>query len=520
MVMLHLPIGALTAIWFVEFLLEKNGDKHKNQAIGLLHLLLLLSCGLTIVLGLSYEEFGQYGDEIEEHEFWGLIFGGCVVATYLFYWINRKLGKRGSKLIYMLSLLATTITMVITAHQGGELIHGKGFLSKPFKADKRRTVATAPAEVTHESTPRKKAAPHAVTQAETTAAIIAAPEVKLRQPDISPAPPATSETTTGDASMDGMDPMMDAMSDDMMSGGMMDTMAPMAPTPPPAKADQQVALFEASQTIFQRNCYKCHGATKQKGDYRLDNKHSINLGGKSKLPAIVPGNAEDSEMMYRMLLPRDDDDVMPPEEKDPVSSEDIDTVRQWIEAGAYWPDEAELSSAPSDTIEIGDANTDDLIEAINRTGVKAEYNAWGDESVRIDLGVVEPGQLDQAIQQLGGFGNKLTWLDCSQLELPQGFFKQLQQFTKLQRLHLDGTDVTDEQLATLPQLPELSYLNLYNTSISDAGLTALHDTPSLRKVFLSQTLVTAEGIAELTTAQPELEVVYHTLAEHDAYPQP
>ena len=48
MVMLHLPIGALTAIWFVEFLLENKGDKHKNQAIGLLHLLLLLSCALTI----------------------------------------------------------------------------------------------------------------------------------------------------------------------------------------------------------------------------------------------------------------------------------------------------------------------------------------------------------------------------------------------------------------------------------------------------------------------------------------
>ena len=71
MVLLHLPIGALTAIWFLEFLLEKNDDKHKNQAIGLLHLLLLLSCGLTVVLGLSYEEFGQYGDEIEQHEFVG-----------------------------------------------------------------------------------------------------------------------------------------------------------------------------------------------------------------------------------------------------------------------------------------------------------------------------------------------------------------------------------------------------------------------------------------------------------------
>ena len=139
MVILHLPIGALTAIWFLEFLLEKNDEKHKNQATGLLHLLLLLSCGLTVVLGLSYEEFGQYGDEIDQHRFWGLIFAGCIVATFLSYWIHRKLGKRSSKLVYMLALVAATITMVMTAHQGGELVHGKGFLSKPFKDEKRRT---------------------------------------------------------------------------------------------------------------------------------------------------------------------------------------------------------------------------------------------------------------------------------------------------------------------------------------------------------------------------------------------
>ena len=212
--------------------------------------------------------------------------------------------------------------------------------------------------------------------------------------------------------------------------------------------------------------------------------------------------------MYRMLLPHDDDDAMPPEEKDPVSSEDIDLVRQWIEAGAYWPDEAELNSASSDTVKIGDADTDLLIEQISRTGVKAEYNAWADESIRIDLGVVEPGQLNEAIQQLSRFRNKLTWLDCSELALSSDFFKQLEQCINLQRLHLNGTDITDKQLDTLSQLADLNYLNLYNTQISDAGLESLHASSSLRKIFLSQTQVTANGITELKKALRELEVVH------------
>ena len=70
MVLLHLPIGALAAIWFVEIFLEKNTNTQKNKTIGLLHLFLLLSAGLTIALGLAYEDFGNYGEEIEAHEFW------------------------------------------------------------------------------------------------------------------------------------------------------------------------------------------------------------------------------------------------------------------------------------------------------------------------------------------------------------------------------------------------------------------------------------------------------------------
>jgi mono/diheme cytochrome c family protein/uncharacterized membrane protein len=472
MVILHLPIGALTAIWFLEFLLEKNDDKHKNQATGLLHLLLLISCGLTVVLGLSYEEFGQYGDEIEQHRFWGLIFAGCIVATYLCYWIHRKLGKRSSKLVYMLALLAATITMVLTAHQGGELVHGKGFLSKPFQEEKRQAVAPAP--FADESSKENTDQARIVTQSTSTSALNA--------------------------------PMDDVMNGTDQFDPITAPIAVLEQTPP--VLDPRIALFETSQAIFERNCYKCHGATKQKGGYRLDEQHSINLGGKSKLPAIVPGNVEQSELMYRMLLPHDDDDAMPPEEKDPVSSEDIDLVRQWIEAGAYWPDEAELSAAASDTVKLGDADTDQLIEQISRTGVKAEYNAWGDESIRIDLGVVGPGQLNEAIQQLSGFRHKLTWLDCSELALSSDFFQQLEQCIKLQRLHLNGTDVTDKQLDALSQLADLNYLNLYNTQISDAGLESLDASMSLRKIFLSQTQVTANGITKLKKSLPELEVVH------------
>ena len=488
MVLLHLPIGALAAIWFVEIFLEKNTNTPKNKTIGLLHLFLLLSAGLTIALGLAYEDFGNYGEEIEAHEFWGLVFGGCILLTYLLYWTHRLIGRRSSRWLYILSLMGATISMVITGHLGAELIHGKGFLSKPFKADKRDSEAP-PVEstsMTNLAKPRSEGTPQPRIHK----------AMAISQPN--PSEPTNTDSTHG---VMAMHPMAIDINIDPMA------MTSAAATQPVA-TDPRIALFETSQSVFKRHCYNCHGATKQKGGYRLDTKHSIYLGGKSDLPAVVPGNAEESELMYRMQLPRHDDDTMPPEEKGAVSPADIKSVWQWIEAGAYWPDESELSHAVGEYIKIGDANTYALIELINATCAKAEYNAWSDQSVRIDLGVVDPGQLNSAINQLNQFDQKITWLDCSDLELPERFFTVVQQLKDLERLHLNGTNISDEQLKVLSKLAKIRYLNLYNTTISDAGLRILQNFSNLEKVYLSQTKVSNQGIAQLQRAKPSLHIIH------------
>jgi hypothetical protein len=209
-----------------------------------------------------------------------------------------------------------------------------------------------------------------------------------------------------------------------------------------------------------------------------------------------------------MLLPSSDDDIMPPIEKDPVSTADIDLVRQWIAAGAYWPDATELNSALPVYVQAGDVQTDQLIEQINHTGAKAEYNAWGDESVRVDLGVVDSDQLQNALNQLQQLGNKLSWIDVSNLALPPDFYQQLQHFKHLERLHLDGSNVANNDLEGLPKLTKLHYLNLYNTQVSDEGLKHLRACSSLKRIYLSKTQATKKGIQALQRARADLKIVY------------
>ena len=96
------------------------------------------------------------------------------------------------------------------------------------------------------------------------------------------------------------------------------------------------------RSIFAHNCYKCHSSEKIKGELRLDKKDFVMKGGESG-PVITPGHPEESEMIRRLLLPRDDEESMPPKGKK-LTEKEIATLQFWIKAGAPWPDNADEKS--------------------------------------------------------------------------------------------------------------------------------------------------------------------------------
>lgn len=107
--------------------------------------------------------------------------------------------------------------------------------------------------------------------------------------------------------------------------------------------DVQIADLNLEvRSIFAHNCYKCHSAEKIKGELRLDKKQFVFKGGESG-PVIAPGHPEESELIRRLLLPRDDEESMPPKGKS-LTEKEIATLQYWIKAGAPWPDNADEKS--------------------------------------------------------------------------------------------------------------------------------------------------------------------------------
>lgn len=96
------------------------------------------------------------------------------------------------------------------------------------------------------------------------------------------------------------------------------------------------------RAIFAHNCYKCHSSAKIKGELRLDEKKYVMKGGESG-DVISAGHPEESEMIRRLLLPRDDEESMPPKGKT-LSEEEIATLKVWIKLGAPWPDSLDQKS--------------------------------------------------------------------------------------------------------------------------------------------------------------------------------
>lgn len=88
------------------------------------------------------------------------------------------------------------------------------------------------------------------------------------------------------------------------------------------------------QPILARRCYKCHGPNEAEGGLQLDSQAGAFAELESGATAIVPGDSSSGELMAR-ITGTGDGDRMPPEGK-PLSDEEIQAIRTWIDSGAEW----------------------------------------------------------------------------------------------------------------------------------------------------------------------------------------
>ena len=102
---------------------------------------------------------------------------------------------------------------------------------------------------------------------------------------------------------------------------------------PPVAAKQGVTYEKDIKPLFERSCFKCHGAEKQKGKLRVDSLEATLKGGENGA-SVVKGDSLKSSLIVS-ISGLDSDTVMPPEGKgEPLTKEQVGIVRAWIDQGA------------------------------------------------------------------------------------------------------------------------------------------------------------------------------------------
>ena len=100
--------------------------------------------------------------------------------------------------------------------------------------------------------------------------------------------------------------------------------------------DQEIQLVTNVRSVLAHNCYKCHSGAKIEGELRLDEKEFVFAGGENG-QIIEPGNPVESELIRRISLSKNHEDVMPSKGK-LLSKDEIQLLTLWIKKGAPWPD--------------------------------------------------------------------------------------------------------------------------------------------------------------------------------------
>jgi hypothetical protein len=89
------------------------------------------------------------------------------------------------------------------------------------------------------------------------------------------------------------------------------------------------------QPIFENKCLECHNPNKIKGKLLMDSAVALLKGGDTG-PGLVAGKPDESEIIKRVVLPKDHDDIMPPK-GGPLAANEVNVLKRWIAEGAKWP---------------------------------------------------------------------------------------------------------------------------------------------------------------------------------------
>ena len=263
--------------------------------------------------------------------------------------------------------------------------------------------------------------------------------------------------------------------------------------------------------ILEARCISCHGTRKKKSGLRLDSPEAILAGGEGG-PALESGAPDDSELLFRLLLPLEDDDHMPPEGRRQPTAAELVLVEAWIASGFSFTEPfalvegAEIPQAPDpsekDALESAPLRA---LAALRSRLVHVQPIASDTHEILVDFSAPASEIQDADVRKLlRPLEDHIAELSLARTRVTDSVMEFLADMPRLRRLDLRQTSIGDVGLAWLEGHKNLEELVLVRTGVTDASTSTLLNLPALRRLWIWESQVTPTGRALLRSDRPEL----------------
>lgn len=292
--------------------------------------------------------------------------------------------------------------------------------------------------------------------------------------------------------------------------------------PPVANVQQAMVYTHMVQPLLKNRCYSCHGSEKQKGKLRLDSREFMLKGGEEG-KALVPGSAEESALIKRLLLPISNEDHMPPKEKPQLSAQELALLEWWIKEGADINKKVQdlkqnekikpvLLSFQTGAKKAADKILEIPVKEVGKADAKviADLKAGGvvvipvtHNSNYLSVSFVTAKPSANLLTLLKSLNSQLIWLNLANTGIDDKGMEMIAGLKNLVRINLTQTRITDQGLSQLKTISTLQYLNLTGTKVTAKGLTGLKGLKELQQVYLYQSAVNKTEEQELKKLFPK-----------------
>ena len=267
------------------------------------------------------------------------------------------------------------------------------------------------------------------------------------------------------------------------------------------------------QPVFTQHCVSCHGRSKRKAGLRLDSYEALMRGGKHG-PAIKVGDAKGSDLLRRITLAPTDDDVMPPNQRRPVSPDDAKRIEEWIAAGASGTlaldaikDVPGASSQPA--AEVTFEEIDPKAVAQQRSALApdvarlqlqlpnlVDYESRGSADLVVNAAWMGNKFGDNELAALAPLSGRIVSADFSSTAITDKSAADIATMKHLRVLRLMHTKITDTTVKTLAPLDQLEVLSVFDTAITPAAIPVLARLPKLHHIYAGETKLATSSVPQ------------------------